>query len=455
MSALLAGGVFDDQGGRASGYARQLFEAIQAGLEPGSARVFNGGLFGDLERGVQELAVARAAVWMADVPNDKPKLVKQLVAVNPRLRLIISKNNRSQKYSVEELAERQRLAGACALIEFQSAPDGKVMGRLLAASGAVLLAFTQDPSELGRAVAQEMRRSEPSAKPRVYIEGSFGAIGSMVRAELEKEDRLELLPAIERGDQGAERRALALAQADLAIVCADGEALETVERLIRPGAKILDVSAARRHAPGWLYALPEMAGVKEALPGASRAANPGCYASCAILLIQPLIQAGLLDPASPLAVFGVGGYSAGGKKMIERARAGEIKADTLYGTERAHPHVGEIQRACGLKSAPAFYPMMGMFERGMMCQIALPKTDQLTLSAVQQAYQRAFDGSGNVAFDARPAPRIDCSEMVGTSGAVVRAIESEAMIALVCSMDNLGKGGALSAASAAKAMLGL
>ena len=65
--------------------------------------------------------------------------------------------------------------------------------------------------------------------------------------------------------------------------------------------------AAQRGAP-W---------ASEAISRAARVANVGCYASSAIALLRPLVDAGLIAPDHPLTINAVSGYSGGGKQMIE------------------------------------------------------------------------------------------------------------------------------------------
>lgn len=291
--------------------------------------------------------------------------------------------------------------------------------------------------------------------PKVYVEGAFGTIGAMVWADLASDGRIDLLAKIPRGEERDVERRLALAEADLAIVCAEGEALASVEAMVGPSAKILDVSAARRHAPGWAYALPELAGRADQIRASQRAANPGCFASAAILIIEPLARAGLIDKNAGLAVQAVGGYSTGGKKMAERARSGLLISDAMHGLADPHPHAREIQAACGLSQAPAFYPWVGIFERGMMAQASWPKSRELTMEMVERAYVEAFAGSASLNFERASKARADCGELVGTGKAMVRAVESEGMITCICTLDNLGKGGGLSAALAARMMIGL
>ena len=62
----------------------------------------------------------------------------------------------------------------------------------------------------------------------------------------------------------------------------------------KAGPRIIDASTAHRTAPGWVYGFAELcAGQAERIANAQRVANPGCYATGAIALLRPLIDAGL------------------------------------------------------------------------------------------------------------------------------------------------------------------
>ena len=43
---------------------------------------------------------------------------------------------------------------------------------------------------------------------------------------------------------------------------------------------------------------------------------PGCHASGFIVLVYPLVEAGILPPDALLTCYSLTGYSGGGKKMI-------------------------------------------------------------------------------------------------------------------------------------------
>ena len=85
---------------------------------------------------------------------------------------------------------------------------------------------------------------------------------------------------------------------------------------------------------------------------AQNVANPGCYPTGGIALLRPLVDAGLLDPAHPVSVNAVSGYSGGGKSMIEAHEATGGPAFELYALGLEHKHVPELQQYSRLTRRP-------------------------------------------------------------------------------------------------------
>ena len=90
-------------------------------------------------------------------------------------------------------------------------------------------------------------------------------------------------------------------------------------------------------------------------------ANPGCYATGAIALIRPLVDAGLLPADFPLALPAVSGYSGGGRQMMEAYEAGTAPLFELYALGLSHKHLPEIMQYTGLSRRPIFIPSVGNF----------------------------------------------------------------------------------------------
>ena len=90
-----------------------------------------------------------------------------------------------------------------------------------------------------------------------------------------------------------------------------------------PTTCLIDASTAHRTASDWVFGLPELApDQRERIRASKRIANPGCHSTGFILLLRPLVDAGLVSPTALLSATSITGYSGGGKKMIEQYEAG-------------------------------------------------------------------------------------------------------------------------------------
>ena len=115
------------------------------------------------------------------------------------------------------------------------------------------------------------------------------------------------------------------------------ESVAMIDSLSGHRPKIIDASTAHRTAPGWVYGFAELvAGQGDAVRHAQRVANPGCYATGAIALIRPLIDAGLISADAPLALPAVRGYSGGGRRMIEAYERG-VRYESLRAFRHPDP----------------------------------------------------------------------------------------------------------------------
>lgn len=220
------------------------------------------------------------------------------------------------------------------------------------------------------------------SRPRVYIDGQSGTTGLRIREMLGARDDIELLLIPEARRRDTQVRADYLARADLALLCLpDDAAAEAVRLAGGSGTRLIDTSSARRVDPDWTYGLPELCeGQREAIRGATRVANPGCYPQSFILAVRPLIDTGALPPTTPFTVNAVSGYSGGGRQMAERYRAATAPsrpgdagiALCLYALDQAHKHLPEMQRFSGACRPPLFVPSVDHAWCGMLVSMPLP-----------------------------------------------------------------------------------
>ncbi len=213
---------------------------------------------------------------------------------------------------------------------------------------------------------------------RVYIDGHAGTTGLRIREWLGVRDDLELVTPAEAVRKDPEARRRQLLDCDLAILCLpDDAAREAVGWAEGSDTRILDTSTAHRVADDWVYGLPELAaGQRDAIRGARRVSNPGCYASGFVLATRPLIDAGLLAPGAALSLHALSGYSGGGRSMIEKwespaSELAHLPYAAPYALEAVHKHVPEMMRYSGITTQPQFLPAVGPFRCGMRIQIPL------------------------------------------------------------------------------------
>ena len=294
---------------------------------------------------------------------------------------------------------------------------------------------------------------------KVFIDGSAGTTGLRIRERLADRADLELmtLPDSLRKDPGARKDALNAA--DVAFLCLPDAASKEAVSLIDSDTAVIDTSTAHRTLEGWTYGFAELAGQREKIAVSRRIANPGCHASGFIVLVEPLVRAGLLSPDTALTCFSLTGYSGGGKSMISdyesEGRDAALDSPRQYGLGQNHKHLPEMAKICNLAVSPVFCPVVGDFYGGMEVTVPLFAKDlNGTVQDIKSLYADLYKGS-IVRYTDLPEGLIAANALSGLDRMEVTVAGNEERILLISIFDNLGKGASGAAIQNMNILLGL
>ncbi len=228
-----------------------------------------------------------------------------------------------------------------------------------------------------------------------------------------------------------------------------------------PGAVVVDLSGAHRlkdaalypawygfehPRPGvladWSYAIPELFP-----PHGALIANPGCYATAAILALEPL--RGAIDEAS-VVIDAKSGVSGAGRELKASAHAGFVLDNVSPYRVGTHQHTPEIAQALGFPVC--FVPHLLPIRRGLLATcyvkpVSVDLRDLLDEAYADSAVVRVLPEGVN--------PELGRVQHTDAAEIALYEDPSTGRAVVVCALDNLGKGAAGQALQNANIALGL
>ena len=241
-----------------------------------------------------------------------------------------------------------------------------------------------------------------------------------------------------------------------------------VPELLTAGYRVLDMSGAFRLKEPQLYVdwygfehtVPQL--LNEAVYGlpefyadsirtAKLVANPGCYATAAILPLIPLYKAGVLDPAVPVVVDGKSGISGAGRQPKPETHFCEVHENiSAYGVLR-HRHTPEMitQLPGATFDRFVFTPHLIPISRGILNTIVLRHSERVSIRSI------LADTYAKTSFvRVLPSGMPNVHSVVRTNLCAIGVATNGSNTVIVSAIDNLVKGAAGQAVQNLNLMLG-
>lgn len=265
---------------------------------------------------------------------------------------------------------------------------------------------------------------------------------------------------------------------DIIFLCLPhGESMKVVPDLVGEGQRIIDLSADFRYkkkelyeewydrphtAPAEnakaVYGLPEFNAAQ--IQDAVLVANPGCYATAAILAIVPLLKRGLIKPDG-IVINGASGVSGAGRRDDVEYSFSEVADNYRAYAPTRHRHTSEMEEhICTLTGAEdvtlLFTPHLLPVKRGILQTIYADLTPNATQPQIEKAFQEDY---GKAPFTAALPHDVlpELKAVVGSNNCLIGTAISERTnkIILFSALDNLIKGAGGQAVQNMNLMFGL
>ena len=206
----------------------------------------------------------------------------------------------------------------------------------------------------------------------------------------------------------------------------------------------------------WVYGLTEFH--RKEVSDADRVANPGCYATAALLVLAPLLAAGVIEGEGIHidAKSGVSGAGRAGGEGFDFCSANEnLSPYTVTG----HKHIAEIEQelalAAGRPTRVSFVPHLVPMNRGILASCSASATPGTTQGDLSSALAEAFRSEAFVRVLEKDLPRTKRLSGTNFAEVAVRLDDRTGRVLAFAAIDNLGKGAAGQAVQNANLMFGL
>jgi N-acetyl-gamma-glutamyl-phosphate reductase len=249
---------------------------------------------------------------------------------------------------------------------------------------------------------------------------------------------------------------------------------EYAPQLMDAGLRVIDLSGAFRFADAetfssWyklpvphahrlsaaVYGLPEL--YSDRIPKAKLVANPGCYATSAILALHPLVKAGLLSSSQNVICDCKSGATGAGKDPRRDLHFVEVDENFRAYNLFSHRHTPEIVEHTGIPASRVIFTTHLLpVARGILSTIYVSLATKQTPENIEKVYREFYAGKPLVRiWPAGKTPELQ--HVANTNFADIGFVldkDGQRLIVISC-LDNLGKGAAGQAVQNLNLLLGI
>jgi len=260
----------------------------------------------------------------------------------------------------------------------------------------------------------------------------------------------------------------------------NGVGMKIAEKLLSRGKRMIDVPAdfrlknvetyrrfynsdhsALEALAEAVYGVPELHAAE--IASARLVANPGCYATSAILALAPLVRGKLVDRSTIIVDAKSGVSGAGRSKLDSSGLFCEVNEGFKAYAVATHRHTPEIEQELSVLTGEdvmiQFTPHLVPMNRGILATAyasAPAGSDIGPTNCLQELYSNFYKGKPFVAV--LPPGEQPCTKNVfGTNFCHIGVVADQRTnrVIVTCAIDNMGKGAAGQAIQNMNLMLGL
>jgi N-acetyl-gamma-glutamyl-phosphate reductase len=249
---------------------------------------------------------------------------------------------------------------------------------------------------------------------------------------------------------------------DIVFTCLPhGASASVVPALLEGGARVIDLSGDFRYrdagvyetwykqthtAKEWLnksvYGMPEI--YRDDIAATKLVGNPGCYTTCSILALYPLLKSGVIESKSIIIDAKSGVSGAGRSEKLANAFCEVDESVKAYGVG-THRHTSEIEQELSLAANDAvvvsFTPHLLPIKRGIISTIYATPKDGIEEADIKEAFAMYKDEPFVQIFNGT-LPEI--KHVTGTNNCAIGYVfdKRAGRLVIVSCLDNLIKGAA-------------